>query len=85
MEEERLAARGDLGLAPDRPVEPKVLHVGGLRERVEPGSAHETDHPGGGGVVRPPDHRSEQVALPLLQVASADIRTAEVGHEQHRL
>jgi hypothetical protein len=85
MEEERLAARGDLGLAPDRPVKLKVLHAGGLRERVEPGFADEADHPGGGGVVRPPNHRTEQVALPLVQVAPADTCAAEVSHEQHRL
>ena len=85
VEEERLASGGDLGLAPDRPMQPKVLHAGGLRERVEPRFADEADHPRGGGVVRPLDHRPEQVALPLLEVAAADIRAAEVGDEQHRL
>jgi len=62
-----------------------MLHAGDFRDRVEPSFADEADHSSGGGVVRPPDHRSKEVELPLLQVASANIRASEVGHEQHRL
>jgi hypothetical protein len=85
VKEERLPARGDLGLAPDRPVEPEVLHSRRTRERVEPRLADEPNHSRRGCIVRPPDHRSEQVALPLLQRPIPDVLPAKVGDQEHRL
>src|SRR4029079_3853718 len=84
QEELRLIARGDLRQAPDLR-DPEPRHADPTGESHDRRVADDVAHARRRHVVRAPDHRRQQPAIPVVQRAVPDGPLAQGGHPKHRL